>query len=300
MVAKSANRYYSMKIRWGKIFVAPALVFVVFFMLVPIISVFVLSLTSWRGMGAIEFIRFDNYTAIFHERDFWMVIKNNFVFMFLGTPLWTIFPLIVAALLYEEIKGFSFFRTVYLFPSVLSASIIGIIFKSFFSYSGPINSLLRQIGLSVLAIDWFASGSSAIPLIVNVINWAGFGSAMLIFLAGMSSIDPSVYESAHLDGAGWWTRFFRITLPMIRNVTMFVVILNVISSFTSLFTYVFVMTNGGPGYETTVMEFLIYLKAFRSNQFGFACALSVILFCVVMIISLALLYTSNKGNEWKD
>lgn len=291
------SRYIAMKQRWGRIFVAPAMVFIVCFMLIPIISVFFLSFTSWDGISAVQFIGLANYGQIAADRSFWAVIQNNFVFMLLGTPIWTVTPLILAALLYEEIKGFSFFRTIFLFPTVLSASIVGIIFKSFFSFQGPMNTILRAMGLDGLAIDWFASGSTAIPLIVGIMNWAGFGSVVLIFLSAMSSIDPSVYESAVLDGAGWWTRFFKITLPMIYNVTMFVVVLNIISSFTSLFNYIFVMTNGGPGYETTVMEFLIYTKAFRSNQFGYACALAVILFVIVAVLSAVSLYFSRKGDN---
>lgn len=296
---ESNGRYHQMKRRWGKIFVAPALAFIIAFMLIPIISVFALSVTSWDGLGEIKFNGLANFQSIFADKNFWQVLKNNFIFMFIGTPIWTVTPLVIAALLYEEIKGFSFFRSVFLFPTVLSASVVGIIFKSFFSLNGPINTLFKNIGLESLAIDWLGKGSTSIPLIVNIINWAGFGSATLIFLAGMSAIDPSVHESALLDGAGWWTRFFKITLPMIFNVAMFVIILNVISSFTSLFNYVFVMTNGGPGYESTVMEFLIYLKAFRSNQFGYACALSVILFVVIMTIS-GVLQSFNRRSDWMD
>lgn len=297
--AASKGRYYRMRKRWGKIFVAPAVVFLLLFMLVPIVSVFALSFTSWDGMSSINFIGISNFTDIFADQNFWQVIKNNFIFMFIGTPVWTITPLIVAALLYSGIKGAGFFRSTFLFPTVLATSVLGIVFKSFFGLNGPMNALFKAMGLDFLAINWLGSGTTSIPLIIMIINWAGFGSATLIFLAGMSSIEPSVYESALLDGAGWWTRFFKITLPMIFNVTMFVIILNVIASFTSLFNYVFTMTNGGPGYETTVMEYLVYLKAFRSNQFGYACALSVILFVVIMVIS-TVLQSFNKRRDWMD
>ena len=297
--AAGSGRYYRMKRRWGKIFVTPAVIFLLALMLLPIVSVFILAFTSWDGMSEINFIGVSNFQSIFSDENFWQVLKNNFIFMFIGTPVWTITPLVVAALIYSGIKGAGFFRSVFLFPTVLATSVIGIVFKAFFGLSGPMNELFKLIGLDFLAINWLGSGSTAIPLIVMIINWAGFGSATLIFLAGMSSIDPEVYESALLDGAGWWTRFFRITLPMIFNVTMFVIILNVIASFTSLFNYVFTMTNGGPGYETTVMEYLIYLSAFRSNRFGYACALSVILFVVIMVISIVL-QSFNKRRDWMD
>lgn len=290
------TRRTKMKHRWGIAFSLPAVVFIVAFMVLSIIAVFFLAFTSWDGISKIEIVGVQNFVKIFQDHEFKTSIMNNFKFMFWGVPIWTITPLIVAVLLFEEIKGFKIFRTAFLFPTVLSASVVGIVFKAFFSYRGPINAMLKSVGLDFLALDWLASSSTAIPLITSIINWAGFGSATLIFLAGMASIDNSVYESAMLDGAGWWTKLFKITLPMIHNVTFFVIILNVIASFTSLFNYVFVMTNGGPGYQTSVMEFIIYTKAFRSNKMGYACALSLIMFLVIAVFT-AVITVINKKTD---
>lgn len=297
--AKRSHRII-LRQRWGILFSVPAIVFLTAFMAVPILCVFILSFTSWDGMSEIQFIGIRNFIQIFQDDEFKTSILNNFKFLLIGVPLWTMTPLIIATLLYEEIKGFKIFRTAFLFPTVLSASIIGIIFKAFFSFRGPVNEILKAFGLDFLALDWFASGDTAIPLIALIINWAGFGSATLIFLSAMSSIDNSVYESAMIDGAGWWTRFFKITLPMINNVTVFVIILNIISAFTSLFNYIFVMTNGGPGYETSVLEFIIYTKAFRSNQMGYACALAVVMFAVIAFLSFATLMISRRKDSMQN
>ena len=285
---------------WGIIFVSPILLFLAAFMLYPIISVFAYSFTSWDGMHSIKFVGLENYSKIFQSRDFWTVIKNNLYFLVVGVPVWTIFPLVIGIILYEEIKGFNFFRTSFLLPTVLSAAVVGILFRAFFDYNGPINIILRSLGLDFLAIQWLASGTTSIPIIIIAINWAGFGSAVLIFLAGMASISPSIYESSYLDGANWFQRLWYVTLPMINNVTQFVIVLNIISAFTSLFSYVFVVTNGGPGYESTVIEYLIYLKAFRSNQFGYACALAVILFLIVLIISRLQMKAFLKPEDWRE
>lgn len=298
--APAISRRTKIKHRWGILFSTPAMIFIAAFMLLPIICVFVLAFTSWDGITDISFIGFENFTNIFKDKEFVTSILNNFKFMLYGVPIWTITPLVIAALLYEEIKGFSLFRTAFLFPTVLSASIIGIIFKTLFSMRGPINTMLKAAGLDFLALDWLATGNTAIPLIVSIINWAGFGSAVLIFLSAMSSIDNALYESAMIDGAGWWKRFFKITLPVIQNVIFFVIILNVIASFTSLFNYIFVMTNGGPGYETSVMEFLIYTKAFRSNQMGYACALAVIMFIIIAILTAIFLMIQRKSDKMHD
>jgi len=282
------------KQRWGIVFAIPACILVLAFMIIPIFIVFVFSFTSWDGIKEINFIGFDNFVKILTTSEFWSIIKNNFIFMFIGAPIWTITPLIVAVLLYEEIKGFRIFRTIYLLPSVLAASVIGVIFVSFFGLDGPFNQILKAIGLDFMALYWFGSAKTAIPMIINMINWAGFGTTALIYISGMSSIDTSVYESAYIDGAKWWTRFFRITLPMIYNVISFVFILNIIASFTSLFNYVFVTTKGGPGYETTVIEYLIYLKGFKTHEFGYACALSAVMFIMVFAISIIVLALSRR------
>jgi len=282
------------KQKCGILFVLPALILILALMVIPIIVVFVLSFTSWDGIKNINFIGFENYIKILTTSEFWNIIKNNFLFMIIGAPIWTITSLIVAVLLYEEIKGFRLFRTIFLFPSILAASVIGIIFVSFFGLDGPFNQLLNAAGLDFMALYWFGSAKTSIPMIITMINWASFGTSALIFISGMSSIDTSVYESAYIDGAKWWTRFFKITIPMIYNVITFVFVLNIISSFTSLFVYVFVTTKGGPGYETTVIEYLIYLKGFTTHEFGYACALSAVVFIIVFAISMIVLALSKR------
>lgn len=281
---------------WGYVFVIPALVILVIFMLVPILEVFYYSLTDWNGMTSSSFVGLDNFKAIFSNPDFYTVLKNNMVILILGVPLWTIFPLVIATFLYEEIKGFKFFKTVYFFPSVLSIVIVGTIFKSLFGYTGPINQVLKIIGLDQFVINWFGHGSTSLPIIVSAVNWAGFGSAILIYLAGMSAIDPCVYEAAQLDGVTWWQKTRYITLPLTKNVIEFTIVLNIIHAFSQMFSYVLVMTSGGPGYESTVLEYFIYLRGFRAGEMGYASALSVILFMIVLAISL-LQSLVSKGKE---
>ncbi len=189
--------------------------------------------------------------------------------------------MLIAMIIYEEIKGYKFFKTVYFFPSVLSIVIVGTLFKTFFGYVGPVNMLLRNMGLDHLAIEWLAEGRTSLPIIVLAVNWAGFGSAVLIYLAAMSAIDPGIHEAAQLDGANWMQKSLFVTLPGIKNVVQFTVVLNIIHAFSQMFSYVLVMTNGGPGYE-----YFIYLKGFRAGDMGYASALSVILFVLVCVINL--------------
>lgn len=270
---------------WGYAFVMPALLILTIFMLLPIIQIFFYSVTDWDGSAKASFTGIKNYLDIFKNADFYTVLKNNLIILVLGVPLWTVFPLVIAMILYEEIKGYKFFKTVYFFPSVLSIVIVGTLFKTFFGYVGPVNMILSALGLEEWAPLWLAQSLTSLPIIVLAVNWAGFGSAVLIYLAAMSAIDPSTHEAAQLDGAGWWQKSVFITLPGIKNVVQFTIVLNIIHAFSQMFSYVLVMTNGGPGYESTVLEYFIYLKGFKAGDMGYASALSVILFGMVCIIN---------------
>lgn len=255
------------------------------FVLIPIASVVVYSFTNWDGMTLFpEFVGLDNYRRVLTSSEFLTSIGNNLKFLIFGVPLWTMFPLIVSVLLYQEVKGWKFFRSAYFFPSVVSTAVIGSLFRTLFLYDGPINGILSWFGID--PVEWFAQGNLALGLIIVVITWVGFGSTVLIILAGMANLDEAVFEAAELDGAGWWTTLFKVTMPMLAPTIAFVLMLNVMSAFTGVFGFVFMMTGGGPGYETTVLEYLLYTSAFKLHDFGFATALSVILFLQVIAVTL--------------
>lgn len=285
MRKRNETTLQSAEARWGYVFVAPIVLFLVCFLAIPIIQVSYYSFTSWDGMGAAEWIGIRNYVEIFNSKEFWVVLRNNLYFLVVGVPVWTIFPLVIAVLLHEEVKGWKFFKSAFFFPSVLSTAVVGVLFTAFLKYNGPLNEILRSIGLGSLAIDWLAQGSTSIPSIIFIINWAGFGAATLIYLAGLSTVPSDVHESAVLDGATWLKRLRHITIPMIMPVIQLNIVLNIIYAFTSLFSYIFVMTSGGPGYESTVIEYLLFRKAFQSNEAGMASALAVIMFLIVFAIS---------------
>ena len=163
---------------------------------------------------------------------------------------------------------------------IAATTVYPLLFRSFFAYDGPVNDLLGHLG--VAPIDWMSSGPTAIAVVILALVWSSFGYGMLILLAGMAAIDPSVYEAARLDGAGWWQRTSQITLPLIARPMRFLSVINVIYTFTSLFGFIFVMTSGGPGYETTTVDYFIYLKAFAGFNLGGGAALAVMLFFVIL------------------
>ncbi len=267
-------------------------------MAIPIFRVFQQSFTLWDGLNS-RFIGIENYVNIFTNPDFWFIFTNN-IFYLIAVPIIVLLSLVTAVLIYEEVPGWNFFRSTYFLPYVLSAVVVGYLFRSLFAYDGPINIILKWMGLGSLANDWLASRGSAMIVIVIAVAWTQFGYGMLVYLAGMSSISPSVFEASKIDGANWWQRFIYIVLPMLIRTTEFLVILNTIFAFTSLFDYIYTITRGGPGYDTTPINYWIYMKAFRSNEMGYACALAIILFVILLVISIVQRKIVNKADDWSE
>ena len=148
---------------------------------------------------------------------------------------------------------------------------------------GPVNKAIEVFGGA--PVNWLGEGNTAMTVIIIALVWGGFGYGMLILLAGMSSIDPSLHEAAVVDGATWWQRVRMITLPLIARPIRFVSVLNVSYTFTSLFGYIFVMTSGGPGFDTMTLDYYVYNRAFVASQFGMASALALILLVIVLVLT---------------
>ena len=258
--------------------ILPSLLLIGIFVVYPIASSFLLSVSQTDGLTS-TFVGMRNYADLVTDPTFWRVLLNNFIFL-LSVPLILLASLVCAVLIYEQTWGWRWFRVVFFVPSVISSVVTGLLFRSFFAYDGPVNDLLGHLG--VAPIDWMSSGPTAIAVVILALVWSSFGYGMLILLAGMAAIDPSVYEAARLDGAGWWQRTSQITLPLIARPMRFLSVINVIYTFTSLFGFIFVMTSGGPGYETTTVDYFIYLKAFAGFNLGGGAALAVMLFFVIL------------------
>jgi ABC-type sugar transport system permease subunit len=156
-------------------------------------------------------------------------------------------------------------------------------FRQAFGYNGSVNQAIVAFGGE--RVDFFTNGNLAIAVIVLALVWSGFGYQALLLLSGLTAINPAVFEAAALDGAGWWKRLWYITLPNIRRMLGFVFIINVLYTFTSLFGFVFVMTAGGPGFDTTTIDYLVYLRAFSSTNLGSGAALAVLLFLFIGILT---------------
>jgi len=187
------------------------------FILYPCFSNFFYSMTEWKGIGAIKFIGLENYRTMVHDEIFWTSIKNTAI-LILFIPFGVMAPLILAAILRTGLKGWSFFRAVIYLPNILGYVIIGLVFNIIMRGNGPLNSMLRFIGLDSMAKDWLLSSDTALFAFGLVfVVWVKLGFGCIYFLASMSGIDENLYEAAKIDGAGWWSELWSMTLPLKSN-----------------------------------------------------------------------------------
>ena len=277
----------------GLLAVLPAFLLVVGFMAFPVGFAIFISFTKTNGL-TFDWRGFDNYIALLGDPIVHQVFLNNFKFL-ISVPLVIFVALIVSVLLFERVRGWKYFRILFFLPNVLSVAVIGIMFRNAFGYYGGVNQALALFGVE--PIQFFTNGTTAIAIIIIALVWAGFGYQSLLLLAGLTAINPAVFEAAAIDGAGWWKRLWYITLPNIRRVLGFVFIINVLYIFTSLFGFVFVMTAGGPGFETTTIDYLVYLRAFSSTNLGSGAALAVILVLFIGLLTLLQTRVFKLGAE---
>ena len=262
--------------------------FAIFYFAPMVISV-VISLTDWNGLDRLlapgfmaeHFIGLDNYKAILTGTEFWKVLKNTLVYIVLYIPLMLMVSTAIAALLSRQRRGVGVFRVLYYIPVLTSWVAASLIWKSLLSPQyGAMNGILAFFGME--GPGWLTDEKWAMPAIVLVSVWKDMGFFGLILLSGMVGIDRTYYEAAEIDGAGPWTRFLKITLPLLTPSLFYVLIVSLINSF-QLFPQIMIMTDGGPNGATQVMVERIYKYGFRYFRMGYASAFSWILFIIIMI-----------------
>lgn len=280
--------------------IAPVVLVLLVFRAYPLGSVIYNSLTNWDGLFRHDFIGLKNYVRIFQTDYFWLTLANCFI-MFINVPIQVLVGLVVSMLLYEKTLGWRFFRSLYYLPQIVSAVIVGYLFAIFFSYGGPVNGLFRVLGAPQLAIEWLGNRFTAIGVVIIALVWINIGWQGVLMLGGLSAINPSIFEAAKMDGANFFQRTFYVMLPMIGRVIEYSFIYSVAWTFTGLFPFIYSITNGGPGYDTTTLDFLVYEKAFREDSsMGKACALAVILLVIVCALTLLQRRISRRANDWSE
>lgn len=268
---------------WGVLYAFPALAFVTAFVGYPFASVIFHAFTRWNGLQPPKFIGLRNFVVLLQDKLFLEALGNNVLFA-ISVPIQLVLPLLLAFLIYRKIPGWRVFRSVFFLPAVYSTVVVGMLARLTLQVDGPLNGFLAAIGLSFIAQDWLASPGTAITMILIVVVWANFGYNVVLYLAGASSIDPHLFEAAELDGANSWQVLWHVFVPGLRRVMEIVLVTNTITAFACMFTYVYTITNGGPGFGTYVTEFYIFNQAFTFQNLGYACAIGATLTVMIAAI----------------
>ena len=272
----SGSRLKTSQRHAGLVFAVPVIILELLLLAVPIGQAIYFSFTRWDGIAS-TWIGPENYTRLFGDPTFWRVIENNLLLL----------ASIPFAILNEHVPGWRFFRSAYFLPTAISWVVIGMVALRVFAGEGILNHVLSAVGLGFIHTDLLSGEVSAMVAVAITFIWSVFGTNTIIFITGMATLDRDVYEAARVDGAGAFTTFIEITIPMLMRFIQFAFILTLITAFTALFSLIFVMTGGGPGYGTTTLEFYVYQQGFQVGVFGYAAAIGIVLFAIVFAVSLA-------------
>jgi multiple sugar transport system permease protein len=263
--------------------VGPNAFFVAVFLLVPLGWAVWLSFREAGTFGPTTFTGLDNYRRMFSDEVFWQAVVNTVVFTAATVPTSIALGLGLAVLLDAALPARRLWRTIIFLPIVLSGLATALIGSLFFEQSiGIVNKLLATVGIA--GPDWQTDGAWAMASLVLVTVWVRVGFSMVIYLAGIQDVPRDLYEAARLDGAGPWQQFRRLTVPLVRPTTFFLVVLNVIYSF-QVFDLVYALTNGGPGFSTTTLPFFAYQYGFQQREQGYGSAIGLVLFLAVLLFT---------------
>jgi len=277
------------------LFILPALIFYVGFLIYPILSAFLNSFYSWNGFVRGEFSGFDNFIRLFTEKpfnDFFAgAIKHNVIYFVVTVFSKLVIAFLLAMLINSKIRGKQFFKTVIFIPKLLSVVVVGYLFSLILNPTyGSLNTFLDMIGLESLARPWLGDMNLALYVVTLVGSWHGIGFAMLIFLVGLQAIPGELYEAARIDGASGIRMLFKITIPLSMPSIMIMTILTFIWSFET-FDLIYAMqgSQAGPFYSTDVLVTYFYRLAFGSveggDSIGLGSALAVVIFIIIAIAS---------------
>ncbi len=298
----TGSRAYPGESKWkGLLYLFPAFLIYLLFTFIPIIETFRASFFDWNGFSESRtFIGFGNYIKLFSDPLFLKAISNNLVFILFYSILPILIGLLLSALLSgQPIPGFSFFRTLYFLPQVISMVVVGVVWRWMFNpVSGPINQFLSLVGLDQLRQAWLGSFQYALPAVGSIGTWVQYGFCMVLFLAGIQRIPIEYYEAASLDGANGLKQFVYITVPGLKSEIGVAMITTMIAAL-RVFDLIYSTTRGGPGDSTLVTGFLIYRSAILNNRIGYGAAIAMVLTIIILALSFLIrrMMREEQGKE---
>jgi multiple sugar transport system permease protein len=282
------------------LFLLPWILTLLIFWLFPLIYSFVLSLTKYSVLsGKIKWIGLSSYLQLLKDNDFWIALKNTSIFVIGTIPFTTIIALFLAILVNQKIPLRGLFRAGFFVPSITSMVVIALVFTNLYAKNGYLSFLCQLVGLPVPENGWLLSTATALPAIMLMDIWMSIGYYMLLFLAALQAIPLELYQSAEIFGANWWQKFWHITLPYLRPMSLFVILINTIKSF-QIFVEIFVMTKGGPLNSTLTMVYLVYDQGLHKFNMGYASAMAYCLFLIIAIFSFVQLKLFGFGRAVEE
>lgn len=265
------------------LFLAPSLIALLAFSLGPMVASAWVSLHEWNLIRPPRYIGLDNFRELWHDDDFHLALKNTLYYLVGYLPLVITGGLGLAVLLNKRLKGVSLFRALYFLPVVTSWVVVSLLWKWLLNpKNGLVNTMLGWVGID--GPGWWTSQTWAMPSVILASAWKDLGFVMVILLSGLQAIPETIYEAAEIDGAGAWRRFRSITLPLLTPSLFFVFVISMINGF-QVFEQVWVMTDGGPAGSSTVVVEQIVKNTFDYGRAGYASAMSVVLFVIILIFA---------------
>jgi len=295
MSKSKANKKKSMaESAYGYLFIAPNLLGMLVFVIVPIFTSLLMSFTDWDLINAPRWVGLSNFTdKMVHDQQFWVSLKNTFVFSLLTIPLGIAVAFVIALLLNQSIRGVNLYRAAIFLPVGISMISISVIWRWILNTDlGILNYVLSLVNLQ--GAGWLSDEKYALFSVSAISIWKSVGFNMVILLAGLKGVPSHLYEAATIDGAGAWRRMTRITLPLITPSLFFVSIMSVIGSF-QVFDLIYSTTSGGPGDSTRVIYYWVYQNGFKFFEMGYASALAWVVF--IMLFAVTLLQMKFFGNK---
>ncbi|MEO5807439.1 sugar ABC transporter permease [Devosia sp.] len=268
--------------------------------LIPQIVNFALSFTAWKGVGLPRFVGLQNYLKLLTDVQFWGSMQHTLLFIISMTIIPVMIGLVLAALLFDYVRdefgetASSIFRAGFYLPQILPVTAAGVLWGWILSPVGVANTVLKAIGLGGLAQNWIGDATFALAAVSLVIVWIQVGYCLVVFMAGLSRIDPALYEAAELDGAGWWQRLITITIPLLAP-EIFVVVLTTLIAALKVFAPIFVITAGGPDNATLVPSYLTYFHFFTTQRVGYAASIAVVQ--TVLTVVLAVIFLRFQASQ---
>ena len=284
-------KYYQKYVPY--LFLLPAGIILLIFFFIPFFQTVYLSFFDYSSsIYSPDLVGISNYIKLFHSPVFYKVLWNTFLYLFLAVPFLVIFPLFIAILINQKIRGVTLYKILIYLPVIVSIVVAAIAFKWLYADQGILNFIVTKCGFE--PVGWLTDPKWALLSVVIVTIWKGVGYYMIIYLAALMSVPKELYEACDIDGANFWTKHLTVTVPHVMPTIALVTTISAISAM-KVFAEIYVMTKGGPLNSSKTIVYYIYERAFENLDLGYASAMAVVLLVIVMIFSLINIFCFERN-----